>query len=234
MIRLTFHVLTLFPEMIQQACEHSILKRAISADIIQISCINIRDFATNKHRQVDDEPYGGGAGMVMQVAPIYDAFTSVTASLSSLSTEKHFVYLSPQGATFTQQKAAELSAKQDIILLCGHYEGVDQRVLDLLSPEEISIGDYVLTGGELAALVLIDAVARLVPGVVGKNESTANETFSNNLSGMLEYPQYTRPQEFRGLQVPPILLSGHHKNIEIWRKQQSETITAQKRPDLLI
>ncbi|MCL2015206.1 MAG: tRNA (guanosine(37)-N1)-methyltransferase TrmD [Defluviitaleaceae bacterium] len=236
--KMTFHVLTLFPEMIQQACEHSILKRAMTAEIIRISCINIRDFAVNKHGQVDDEPYGGGAGMVMMSTPIYQAYTSVIENLrcsqgSQSPQNSHFVYLSPQGKPFTQQKAADLSAKSNLILLCGHYEGVDQRVLDLLAPEEISIGDYVLTGGELPALVLIDAVARLVPGVVGKNESTANETFSNNLHGMLEYPQYTRPQEFQGLQVPPILLSGHHKNIENWRKQQSVAITAKKRPDLL-
>ncbi|MCL2398757.1 MAG: tRNA (guanosine(37)-N1)-methyltransferase TrmD [Defluviitaleaceae bacterium] len=226
--QLSFHVLTLFPEMIHQACGHSILKRATDASIINIDCINIRDFAINKHGQVDDYPYGGGAGMVMMAPPIYDAFVNIGKP------NAHFIYMSPQGKPFSQAKASELSQKKDIIILCGHYEGVDQRVLDILSPEEISIGDYVLTGGELAALVVIDAVARLVPGVVGKSESINNESFSGTLEGMLEHPQYTRPPIFNDIKVPDILLSGHHKNIEEWRKNKAFERTKAIRPDLLI
>ena len=224
---MTFYVLTLFPELIAQACEHSILKRAQNSKIINIQCINIRDFATNKHSQVDDSPYGGGAGMVMMAPPIYEAYKSID------NKNTRFVYLSPQGSVFDQQKAHDLSKGKDIILLCGHYEGVDQRILDMLQPEEISIGDYILTGGELAALVVIDAVARLIPGVVNKQESVNCESFSGPLTGLLEYPQYTRPQEFCGLEVPPVLLSGHHGQIEEWRKNQSLAQTRTKRPDLL-
>ena len=224
---MNFHVLTLFPEMIEQACGHSILKRAIEADIIGINCVNIRDFAVNKHGQVDDAPYGGGAGMVMMAPPIYDAFLSVGCP------HAHFVYLSPQGKVFNQSIASELAQEKDIILLCGHYEGVDQRVIDFLQPDEISIGDYILTGGELAALVIIDAVARLVPGVVGKDESINTESFSKPLKGLLEYPQYTRPPIFNDLKVPEVLLSGHHGQIESWRLEQSLENTRAKRPDLL-
>lgn len=225
--QLNFHVLTLFPEMIYQACSHSILKRAADANIINIDCINIRDYAINKHGQVDDAPYGGSAGMVMMAPPIYDAFVSIGKP------NAHFVYMSPQGKPFNQAKATELSQKKDIIILCGHYEGVDQRVLDILSPEEISIGDYVLTGGELASLVVIDAVCRLVPGVVGKSESINNESFSGTLEGLLEHPQYTRPSVFRDKKVPDVLLSGHHKHIEEWRKEKSLERTKAIRPDLL-
>lgn len=224
---MTFEVLTLFPEMIEQACGHSILKRAVSAGLIGINCVNIRDFAVNKHGQVDDYPYGGGAGMVMMAQPVYDAYKSVARP------DACFVYLSPQGKVFNQRMAEDLAKESDIILLCGHYEGVDQRILDLLAPEEISIGDYVLTGGELAALVVIDAVARLVPGVVGKDESISNESFSGELEGMLEYPQYTRPSVFEGYNVPPVLLSGHHGQIEEWRKGQALERTKKVRPDLL-
>ena len=224
---MNFHILTLFPEMIQQACSHSILKRASAAGILSVDCVNIRDFAVNKHGQVDDAPYGGGAGMVMMAPPIYDAFESIGKP------NARFVYLSPQGKVFNQQIAEELSQEKDIIMLCGHYEGVDRRVLDILSPEEISIGDYVLTGGELAALVVIDAVARLLPGAVGKNESVNNESFSSALEGMLEYPQYTRPPVFKEMEVPDILLSGHHKQIDEWRKEQSRQRTIKSRPDLI-
>jgi len=224
---MTFHVLTLFPKMIEEACGHSILKRAVEAGLVSINCVNIRDHSGNKHGQVDDAPYGGGAGMVMMAPPIYDAYKSV----SKLGAR--FIYLSPQGKKLDQALSQQLSQEEDIILLCGHYEGVDQRVLDILKAEEVSIGDYILTGGELAALVVIDSVARLVPGVVGKNESVSNESFSGYLEGGLEYPQYTRPPVFEGLEVPPVLLSGHHAMVEDWRRQESEKRTKEKRPDLI-
>ena len=224
---MNFHILTLFPEMIQQACSHSILKRASGAGIVSVDCVNIRDFAVNKHGQVDDAPYGGGAGMVMMAPPVYDAFMSIKKP------HARFIYLSPQGKVFNQRMAEELSREKDIIMLCGHYEGVDQRALDILSPEEISIGDYILTGGELGALVIIDAVARLLPGAVGKNESVNNESFSEELEGMLEYPQYTRPPVFKEITVPDVLLSGHHKQIDEWRKEQSRRRTIKTRPDLI-
>jgi len=224
---MNFHVLTLFPDMIEEACSHSILKRGAAAGHIRINCVNIRDFAVNKHGQVDDAPYGGGAGMVMMAPPVYDAFMSIGHP------NARFIYLSPQGKKFNQSIGAELAREENIILLCGHYEGVDQRVLDILKPEEISIGDYILTGGEPAALVVIDAVARLVPGVVGKGDSISNESFSCSLDGMLEYPQYTRPSVFKDMAVPAVLLSGHHGQVEAWRKAESEEHTRQKRPDLL-
>lgn len=224
---MNFHVLTLFPEMIRQACGHSILKRAIAAGLVRLNCVDIRDYAVNKHGQVDDAPYGGGAGMLMMAPPIYNAFKSISARCPRL------VYLSPQGRLFNQKLAAEMAQEEDIILLCGHYEGVDQRVLDLLKPEEISLGDFILTGGELAALLVIDAVARLVPGVVGKGASVNNESFSESLQGRLEYPQYTRPPVFEGLEVPPVLLSGHHGQIEAWRQLKSLEHTRSKRPELL-
>jgi len=224
---MNFHILTLFPEMIEQACRYSMLKRAMAAKLLNINCINIRDFAVNKHGQVDDAPYGGGAGMVMMAPPIYGAFVSAGCP------QAHFVYMSPQGKVFTQSVAEKLAQERDIILLCGHYEGVDQRVIDHLQPEEISIGDYILTGGELAALVVIDAVSRLIPGVVGKDESIKNESFSDPMEGLLEYPQYTRPSVFNDLEVPEILLSGHHGQIEAWRREQSLKRTRAKRPDLM-
>jgi len=224
---MNFHVLSLFPCLIKQACGHSILKRAADSGLITLNCVDIRDFADNKHGQADDAPYGGGAGMVMMAAPIYNAFNSIGKP------NARFIYMSPQGKPFNQRLARDLSTEKDIIILCGHYEGVDQRVLDILSPEEISIGDYVLTGGEIGALVIIDAVARLLPGVLGKEESAQNESFSPSLKGGLEYPHYTRPREFMGLGVPEILLSGHHKQIEAWRKEMSRERTKKIRPDLL-
>jgi len=223
---MNFHILTLFPEMIKQACDHSILKRAMAAALVTINCVNIRDFAVNKHGQVDDAPYGGGAGMVMMAPPIYDAFESIGCS------QARFVYLSPQGKVFNQSIAAELAQEKDIIMLCGHYEGIDQRIIDFLHPDEISIGDYILTGGELAALVVVDAVARLIPGVVGKDESISNESFSGSMESLLEYPQYTRPPIFNGLGVPEVLLSGHHGQVDAWRREQSLERTRTKRPDL--
>ena len=222
-----FHVLTLFPEMIAEATSHSILGRAIRSGIVQVNPVNIRDFAVNKHGQVDDSPYGGGAGMVMMAPPIYDAYRHVAAGNAPV------IYLSPQGKMLTQAKAQELSTKKELILLCGHYEGVDERVIEEIVTEEISIGDYVLTGGEPAALVLMDAVARLVPGVLGKAESYRDESFAGD-TPLLEYPHYTRPAEFMGRHVPDVLLSGHHGEIEKWRREQAVERTKLKRPDLLL
>lgn len=216
-------VLTLFPEMFEPI-KQSILKRAVDAGKIEINVINIRDYSKDKHKKCDDYTFGGGPGMLMMPQPIYDAMTSIDGYKSA-----HKIYLSPKGETFCQQKSKELSKFEHIILLCGHYEGVDQRIIDLLIDEEISIGDYILTGGELPAMVLIDSVSRLVGGVLGGTESAEIESFENNL---LEYPQYTKPREFMGLSVPEILLSGDHKKIDEWRREQSEIITKQKRPDL--
>lgn len=220
-----YTVLTLFPEMIIQAFSHSILARAQKENHICIEAIDIRSFSKNRQKHVDDYPYGGGAGMVMQAQPIYDAYQSIPESKKG-----RVIYLSPQGKTFTQQLAQELAKEENIVFLCGHYEGVDERVLEQLEVEEISIGDFVLTGGEIAAIAVIDAVARLVPGVLGKEASFQEESFSD---GLLEYPQYTRPPVFMGKAVPDILLSGHHGNIKKWRKEQSILRTKQKRPDLL-
>lgn len=222
-----FYILTLFPEMIREGLNHSIIKRACDEGTISIETIDIRDFAKNKHRHVDDYPYGGGAGMVMQAQPIYDAYMSIKPKLSE---NCPVIYMTPQGKTFNQEKAQSLSKLEDMVILCGHYEGVDERVIEEIVTDEISIGDFVLTGGELAAMVVVDAAARLIPGVLNKEESFQEESFSDNL---LEYPQYTRPPEFMGRKVPDILLSGHHKNIEKWRKEQSLERTRRKRPDLL-
>ena len=220
-----YTVLTLFPEMIIQAFSHSILARAQKENHICIEAIDIRSFSKNRQKHVDDYPYGGGAGMVMQAQPIYDAYQSIPESKKG-----RVIYLSPQGKTFTQQLAQELAKEENIVFLCGHYEGVDERVLEQLEVEEISIGDFVLTGGEIAAIAVIDAVARLVPSVLGKEASFQEESFSD---GLLEYPQYTRPPVCMGRAVPDILLSGHHGNIKKWRKEQSILRTKQKRPDLL-
>ena len=217
-----FDVLTLFPEMFNVLNE-SIIGRAKEKGLIDINLINIRDFSKNKHKKVDDTPYGGGAGMVMQPDVVYDAYKSVEDEKAKL------IYMSPQGKKLEQKKVEELSKQEHLILLCGHYEGIDQRVLDKIVDEEISIGDYVLTGGELPAMVLIDSVSRYVEGVL-KDDSTKEESFSQ---GLLEYPQYTRPEVFEGQQVPEILLSGHHENIDKWRRKQSLKITLNKRPDLL-
>jgi len=214
--------------MITESTRHSILGRAISNGKIKINPINIRDFAVNKHGQVDDAPYGGGAGMVLMAPPVYDAYQHIRTQTISATP---VIYLSPQGKVLTQAKAQELSAHKEIILLCGHYEGVDERVLEEIVTEEISIGDYVLTGGEPAALVLIDAVSRLVPGVLGKPESHQDESFSGE-TPLLEYPHYTRPAQFMGRSVPEVLLSGHHGNIKTWRREESVKRTTKKRPDL--
>jgi len=233
-----FHVLTLFPEMIQGAVSHSILGRGIRSGLISVNCVNIRDFAINKHGQVDDSPYGGGVGMVLMAPPVYDAHRYVLESIRNKEevspanddTAPPLIYLSPQGRVLTQKVAQEIAASREIILLCGHYEGLDERIIEEIVTDEISIGDYVLTGGEPAALVLMDAVSRLVPGVLGKASSSIDESFSD---GLLEYPHYTRPAVFRERAVPDVLLSGHHGQIDAWRKAQSLARTQAKRPDLL-
>ena len=217
-----FDVLTLFPEMFEPLNE-SIIGRAKEKGLININLINIRDFSKNKHKKVDDTPYGGGAGMVMVPDVVYDAYKSLN------SKDAKVIYMSPQGQKLNQKKVVELSKEKHIILLCGHYEGIDQRVIDEIVDEEISIGDYVLTGGELPAMIVIDSVSRYIDGVL-KDDSTKEESFSE---GLLEYPQYTRPEIFNGKQVPEVLLSGHHENIDKWRREQSLINTKKKRPDLL-
>ena len=217
-----FDVLTLFPEMFE-AIKQSIIGKAIEKNIIDINLVNIRDFSKDKHNKVDDTPYGGGAGMVIRPDVVYDAYNSVK------SEDAKVIYLSPQGKVLNQNKVKELSKEKHLILLCGHYEGIDQRVIDEIVDEEISIGDYVLTGGELPSMVLIDSISRYVEGVLNK-ESIIEESFSENL---LVYPQYTRPEIFLEKKVPEVLLSGHHENIRKWRKERSLEITKLKRPDLL-
>lgn len=221
-----FFVLTLFPEMIQQTLSHSIMGRAQKEGHISVEAINIRDYTLNKQKHVDDYPYGGGAGMVMQAQPIYDAYQSIAEKAKGV----RVVYMTPQGRPFTQRIAEELSQEENLVFLCGHYEGIDERIIEEIVTDEISLGDFVLTGGELAAITIIDAVSRLVPGVLGKEDSFADESFSD---GLLEYPQYTRPPVFHGKEVPEILLSGHHANIAKWRREQSLIRTVKKRPDLL-
>lgn len=217
-----FNVLTLFPEMFE-TIKQSIIGKAIEKGIVEINLINIRDFSKNKHKKVDDTPYGGGAGMVMRPDVVYDAYKSIEDKQTKV------IYLSPQGKKLDQKKVEEFSKEKSLTLLCGHYEGIDQRVLDKIVDEEISIGDYVLTGGEIPAMVLIDSVCRYIPEVISK-ESIMEESFSE---GMLEYPQYTRPEIFEGEKVPEVLISGHHENINKWRKKEALRITKLKRPDLL-
>lgn len=223
---MNFYVMTLFPDMITDGLNHSIIKRAADDGIIGIKAVDIRAYADNKHNQTDDYPYGGGAGMVMQAKPIYGAYTDIKKD----APDARVVYMSPQGRPFSQKIAEELSKEKNLIILCGHYEGIDERVIEEIVTDEISVGDYVLTGGELAAMIVIDAVSRLIPGVLGKEESHINESFSN---GLLEYPQYTRPAEFMGKRVPEILLSGNHGKIEKWRRKKSIERTFLKRPELL-
>jgi len=219
-------VFTLFPEMLRPVLSQSILGRAVDAGLIEVQLIDIRDYTLDRHRRTDDYPFGGGAGMVMSAQPIVDAFA---ANLPAGFRGRR-VYLSPRGRTLNQQIVEELAREEELVLLCGHYEGVDQRALDQVIDEELSIGDYVLTGGELGALVVIDAVARLVPGVLGSDESSEDESFS---TGLLEYPQYTRPADFRGAAVPEVLLGGNHADITAWRREQSLELTLQRRPELL-
>lgn len=217
-------ILTLFPEMFAPLNE-SIIKRARDKGVLQINTINIRDYSLDKHLKCDDAPFGGGAGMIMTPQPVYDCIKSVDPDH-----EARRIYLSPRGKLLTADIAKKLAGNERLLLLCGHYEGIDQRIIDLCIDEELSIGDYVLTGGELPAMILTDVVARFVPGVLGCADSAEEESFS---AGLLEYPQYTRPQVYEGLQVPEVLLSGHHENIAKWRREQSLLITAKNRPDLL-
>ena len=224
---MNFHVLTLFPEMIEQGMHTSIIGRAIAGGNLSIDAINIRDYAFNKHQKVDDYPYGGGAGMLMQAEPVYLAYESIQKKLGY---RPRVVYLTPQGEVFHQTMAKELAKEKDLVFLCGHYEGIDERVLDEIVTDYVSIGDYVLTGGELPAMVMMDSISRMVPGVLSNQESGETESFAENL---LEYPQYSRQEEWHGQKVPPVLLSGHHANIEAWRREQSILRTAKRRPDLL-
>ena len=258
---MNFHILTLFPEMVENGLKTSIIGRAVAGGLLSIEAVNIRDFAFNKHQSVDDYPYGGGAGMLMQ--PVYLAYKDIeeriqkriqNAKMQNAETEEQdaevkvqnagiqdaetvspdkklrVVYLSPQGKTFDQKMAEELAEEEDLVLLCGHYEGIDERVLEEIVTDYVSIGDYVLTGGELPAMVMVDTISRLVPGVLHNDVSAEFESFQDNL---LEYPQYSRPEEWHGKKVPPVLLSGHHANIEKWRREQSILRTYERRPDLL-
>lgn len=224
---MNFHILTLFPDMVMDGLSTSIIGRAMAKGLLSIEAVNIRDFAENKHNRVDDYTYGGGAGMLMQAGPVFGAYQSV---VQKAKTKPRVIYLSPQGQTFSQSMAEEFAKEEELIFLCGHYEGIDERVLEEIVTDYVSIGDYVLTGGELPAMVMIDAVSRLIPGVLHNDVSAEFESFQDHL---LEYPQYTRPEEWHGKKVPEILLSGHHANIEKWRREQSVIRTAQRRPDLL-
>ncbi len=229
-----FYIMTLFPEMVLNGLHTSIIGRAEEKGYISIEAFNIRDYTLDKHKKVDDYPYGGGAGMLMQAQPVYDCWQTIDAKIKEQRTynntkKTRVVYVTPQGEVFHQQKAIELSKEEDLIFLCGHYEGIDERVLEEIVTDYISIGDYVLTGGELPAMVLIDAIARLVPGVLSNHESAQTESHSN---GLLEYPQYSRPELWHEKRVPEVLLSGHHANIEKWRAEQSIKRTKERRPDL--
>ncbi len=224
---MNFHILTLFPEMVMNGLSTSIIGRAINNGLLTIEAVNIRDFAENKHNRVDDYTYGGGAGMLMQAGPVYGAYQSVAEKTGK---KPRVIYLSPQGHTFSQEMAEDFAKEEELVFLCGHYEGIDERVLEEIVTDYVSIGDYVLTGGELPAMVMIDAISRLIPGVLHNNASAEFESFQDNL---LEYPQYTRPEEWHGKKVPEVLLSGHHVNIEKWRREQSVIRTAMRRPDLL-
>lgn len=224
---MNYHVLTLFPEMIEQGLKISIIGRAIEQGLLTLSCTNIRDYANNKHMKVDDYPYGGGAGMVMMAEPVYGAYQAV---VEKIGYRPRVIYLTPQGGVFHQNMAKELADEQDIIFLCGHYEGIDERVLEEIVTDYVSIGDFVLTGGELPAMVMIDAISRMVPDVLSNEESAHTESFQDNL---LEHPHYTRPAVWQEKEVPSILISGHHAKIEEWRYEQSVKRTKERRPDLL-
>ncbi len=223
-----FNILTLFPEMFGPVLHDSMLGRAEKKNILEFNVVNIRDFAVNKHNRVDDYPYGGGRGMVMQAEPIYRAYESVCDGLED---KPYVIYMSPKGKVFNQAKAVELSTKDNIVILCGHYEGVDQRIIDEIVDEEISIGDYVLTGGEIPAMVIVDCVSRMLEGVLSNEDSFTDES---HYSGLLEYPQYTRPPEFHGVSVPEVLLSGNHALISKWRMEKSLEETEKKRPDMFL
>lgn len=224
---MNYHVLTLFPEMIENGMNTSITGRAITKGPLSLEAINIRDFAFNKHQKVDDYPYGGGAGMLMQAEPVYLSYESIAERIGR---KPRVIFLTPQGKTFNQDMAKEFALEEDLVFLCGHYEGIDERVLEEIVTDYVSIGDYVLTGGELPAMVMMDSISRMVPGVLNNQESGETESFSGNL---LEYPQYSRPEEWHGKKVPEVLLSGHHANVDKWRREQSIIRTAKWRPDLL-
>lgn len=220
-------ILTLFPEMFEAVLKESIIGRAAAKQLLQLEFHNIRDYSANKHRKVDDYPYGGGLGMIMQCQPIFDAVEDITARLGK---KPHTILMSPQGKTFNQSKARELAAYENLMIICGHYEGIDERVTEALVDEEISVGDFVLTGGEIAAMAVADATCRLIPGVLKENASYELESFNE---GLLEYPQYTRPTVYNEMEVPEVLLSGHHANIEKWRRYHSLKRTYERRPELL-
>lgn len=224
---MNFHILTLFPDMVMQGLGTSIIGRAVNNGLLSIEAVNIRDYAFNKHQSVDDYPYGGGAGMLMQAEPVYQAYEALCGRIGK---RPRVVYMTPQGRVFNQKIAEELSKEEELVFLCGHYEGVDERVLDMIVTDSLSAGDYVLTGGELPAMMMIDCISRLIPGVLNNGDSAEFESFHDNL---LEYPQYTRPEEFMGRKVPEILLSGHHANIDKWRREQSIIRTLERRPELL-
>lgn len=223
---MNFYVMTLFPEMIQNMVGESIIGRAIDKGVIKVEAINIRDYTKSKHKKVDDYPYSGGAGMLMQVEPIHLCHNAITQKIGK---RPRTIYLTPQGRTFNQSLAQELAKEEDLVFLCGHYEGVDERALELTCTDFVSIGDYVLTGGELPAVIMIDAISRLVPGVLGNETSAIGESFAE---GLLEQPQYTRPEVYEGMRVPEILLSGHQAKIEAWKKEEAKKRTKERRPDL--
>ena len=227
-----FDIMTLFPDLVSTVLGESIIGRAQKSGAISLKCHNIRDYSEDKHRRVDDTPYGGGKGMLMMAPPIYNCFEAIVADADATLPENYtrrVVYMSPRGKVFDQNKAKELSKYDQLVILCGHYEGVDQRIIDEIIDEEISIGDFVLTGGEIPSCIVTDAVARLVPGVLSDAECYEKESISG---GLLEYPQYTRPYEFHGVKVPDVLISGHHENIDKWRQSESESLTEAMRPDL--
>jgi tRNA (guanine37-N1)-methyltransferase len=224
-----FDIMTLFPDLVNTVLGESVIGRAQKSGAVEINCHNIRDFSKDKHRRVDDTPYGGGKGMLMMAPPIYDCYEHITSNHSA-ELKKKVIYMSPRGQVFNQKKAEELSQYDNLIIICGHYEGIDQRIIDEIVDEEISIGDFVLTGGEIPACLLVDAVARLIDGVLSDPECHEKESIS---SGMLEYPQYTRPYEFHGVCVPDVLISGNHAKIDAWRNEMALKTTVEKRPDLL-
>ncbi len=221
-----YYVMTLFPDMIEQGMNTSILGRAIESGTIELVTKNIRDYTLDRHNKVDDYPYGGGAGMVIEAEPVYRCYEAICSELGKIP---RVIYLTPQGDVFSQKMVLDFSKEEAVVFLCGHYEGIDERVLEEIVTDYVSIGDYVLTGGELPAMVLMDAIARFVPGVLNNGESAETESFSD---GLLEYPQYTRPLEILGRKVPDVLMSGHHENIRKWRQEQSELRTKERRPDL--
>lgn len=237
---MNFYIMTLFPEMVMDGLNTSIIGRAVKNNLLSIEALNIRDYAFNKHHSVDDYPYGGGAGMLMQAEPVYQCYDALTKRIEerktaagTTETEKkrtRVIYLSPQGKTFNQTMAEDFAKEEDLVFLCGHYEGIDERVLEEIVTDYVSIGDYVLTGGELPAMIMIDCISRLVPGVLHNDVSAEFESFQDNL---LEYPQYSRPEVWHDKKVPEVLMSGHHANIEKWRREQSVIRTAKNRPDLL-